>query len=166
MQSHPQIRVLGDPVLRTPTLPVQDIDDPELRGMIARMQTILDQAGGVGLAAPQIGSLRRVLIYRMPEVDDFQILINPQISPLDSQQLPAMEGCLSIPGIQLPVLRHVAVEVEASNLLGESYRFQAFDLEARILQHEIDHLDGILILDRVSPDLRREALMTLNNLSH
>ena len=164
MEGHPLISKLGDPILRTPCIPVSNVDDPELRGMIAKMQTILEQSGGVGLAAPQIGAIRQVLIYRMPQAEDFQILINPSLEPMGDEQQPAIEGCLSIPGIQLPVLRYTHVRVRATNLLGEHYQFDAYDLEARILQHEIDHLNGVLILDRVSPDLRREAMLSLNQL--
>jgi len=141
------------------------VDDVELRGMVQNMQLIIEQTGGVGLAAPQIGSLRSILVYRMPGAEDFQILVNPELEPLDGEQTPALEGCLSIPGIQLPVLRHNKVKVKATNMLGEHYQFEAVELEARILQHEVDHLNGILIIDRVSPDLKRQAMLAWNDIS-
>lgn len=164
MAGHPAIREIGDPVLRSSCIAVENFDDPSLIRLVLSMQHILEQAGGIGLAAPQVGSLRRVLIYRLPDTQEHQILLNPQIQPVSEVQVPALEGCLSIPGIQLPVLRYTQIQVTAHDIAGEQHTFQAQDLEARVLQHETDHLNGILILDRVSPLLRREALFALAGL--
>lgn len=168
MPPHPSIRTFGDPVLRSVCSPVERFDQ-SLLDRIAAMQEVMKQSGGVGLAAPQIGSLQRILVYRLPceseEAQDsqaaFRVLVNPEWESLDQGQQPAMEGCLSLPGIQLPVIRCYAIRVTGQDHLGRPVDFQAQDLEARIIQHEVDHLDGKLILDRVDPQLRREAIMLL-----
>ena len=141
--------------------------DQALLGRIEGMKVIMEQSGGVGLAAPQIGSLQRLLVYRMPPAEDgtqmdFKVLANPEWISLEQGQQPAMEGCLSLPGVQLPIIREYAIRVIGHDQNGQLVDFQAEDLEARIIQHESDHLNGKLILDRVAPEIRREAIMLLN----
>jgi peptide deformylase len=150
-----QIRTLGDPVLREPARPVQEFD-AELAALSRRMVTIMRDAPGVGLAATQLGVLRRVIVY---EVDDEPVtLVNPTIVKASSDTEVLDEGCLSLPGMTLPVERPVAVRVRARDLRGRRLEYDTEGLEARVVQHEMDHLDGVLILERTSREERARAL--------
>jgi len=161
------IRQFGDPILRSVCSEVTQFNDA-LQEKIIVMKRIMEEAGGVGLAAPQVGSLQRMLIYRLPGDDgpsssgELQVLINPEWVSAGMGEQPALEGCLSLPGIQLPVVREVAIHVTAQDPTGGKVEFLAEDLEARIIQHETDHLNGKLILEHVSPEIRREAILTIN----
>jgi len=126
------------------------------------MFRLMDDANGVGLAGNQVGLLRRVLVYR-PDREDAEprALVNPSIVERSDELATEEEGCLSLGPLRVPVERHVRVSVEAKDEHGEPVRVDAENLEARILQHEIDHLDGVLIIDRTSPEARREALAAL-----
>lgn len=154
------IRQYGDPVLRTPAGAVRDFDE-ELGREIARMSQLMIDARGVGLAAPQIGALRRLLVYRLGEEGPTRALINPTITWSSDETEVDTEGCLSIGELLMDVPRAVSITVEAREADGSAVTLDAHDYEARVLQHEIDHLDGILILDRTPKDQRKEALRAL-----
>jgi peptide deformylase len=155
-----QIRSFGDPVLRTKARPIERFDDA-LREEVARMGKLMDDAIGVGLAATQVGVVHRLLVYRVQQHGELAALINPEIewSGRDSEAME--EGCLSLPGVLVEVDRPVHVRVRAQNEFGEPILIEASGLEARVIQHEIDHLDGVLILDRTSREERKEAMRIL-----
>jgi peptide deformylase len=154
-----QIRQYPDPVLRMAPPPVEEFDD-DLKRLVARMGELMKDANGVGLAATQVGVLRRLFVFS-PEEDEVAVLVNPQIVQRGDEVEADDEGCLSIQGVTMPVERSVSVRIEG---LDENGNEVAYDLEgtaARIVQHEVDHLDGKLILDRTTPAARREALAAL-----
>jgi peptide deformylase len=155
-----QIRSFGDPVLRTRARPIERFDDA-LREEIARMGALMDDAIGVGLAATQVGVVHRLLVYRVQQQAPLAALINPEVewSGRDSESME--EGCLSLPGVLVDVDRPIHVRVRALNEFGEPILIEASGLEARVIQHEIDHLDGVLILDRTSREQRKEAMRVL-----
>jgi peptide deformylase len=159
-----QIRQYPEPVLREPAREVGEFSE-DLRALVERMMRLMDDANGVGLAGNQVGLLRRVLVYR-PDREDAEprALVNPTIVERSEELATDEEGCLSLGPLRVPVERHVRVSVEARDENGEPVRVDAENLEARILQHEIDHLDGVLIIDRTSPEARREALAALRPL--
>jgi peptide deformylase len=154
------IRSFGDPVLRTRARPIERFDDA-LREEIARMGALMDDAIGVGLAATQVGVVHRLLVYRVQQQAPLAALINPEVewSGRDTESME--EGCLSLPGVLVDVDRPIHVRVRALNEFGEPILIEASGLEARVIQHEIDHLDGVLILDRTSRDQRKEAMRVL-----
>lgn len=159
MTSKSIVRV-GDPVLRQVAAAVDDPTDPSIRQLIDDMTVALDEAGGIGLAAPQIGVLQRVLIFWVPgaratdEPDDgacpLTALVNPVLEPLDDCMALGWEGCLSIPGLRGEVPRHLRMRVTAVTPEGEPFEAVVAGTRARVLQHEVDHLDGILYLDRMT----------------
>ena len=155
-----RIRSFGDPVLRTRARPIQRFDDA-LREEVARMGALMDDAIGVGLAATQVGVVHRLLVYRVQQQAPLAALINPEVewSGRDTESME--EGCLSLPGVLVDVDRPIHVRVRALNEFGEPILIEASGLEARVIQHEIDHLDGVLILDRTSRDQRKEAMRVL-----
>jgi peptide deformylase len=153
------IRVFPDPVLREPAAPVGAVDDA-VRKLIADMGETMRDAPGVGLAAPQVGVQRRVLVYSVSPEDPIRALVNPEIVERGGE-IVADEGCLSIPGLTYPVARAERVAVRGLDGDGRPVSYEATDFEARIIQHEVDHLDGILFLDRLTPELRREAMRVL-----
>lgn len=158
-----QIRQYGDPVLRTPTIEVTRFDR-DLRDEARFMVEIMDAAGGVGLAAPQIGKLSRMAVMRLGDDHrDVTVLCNPRITWRSDEEELGAEGCLSIgkATIVVEVPRAVAVRVEAQDLTGEPVTLEPTGYAARVVQHELDHLDGILMLDRTGPEDRREALRRL-----
>jgi peptide deformylase len=154
------IRRFGDPVLKSKATPVDRFDDA-LRAQVARMGGLMNDALGVGLAAPQIGLSQRLLVYRVGQDAPLIALVNPEIEWTSKDEEPAEEGCLSIPGIAVDVERPVHVRVRAQDETGAARVVEASGLEARVIQHEIDHLNGVLILDRTSRDQRKEAMRTL-----
>jgi peptide deformylase len=154
------VRKFGDPVLRTCARPVERIDDA-LRTEIERMGLLMNDAMGVGLAATQIGTLNRVLVYRVQQQAPVNALINPEIEWRGSEQEIAEEGCLSLPAVAVDVERPIHVRVRALNEHGDPITIEATGLEARVIQHEVDHLDGVLILDRTSREQRKEAMRAL-----
>ncbi|HKR08616.1 MAG TPA: peptide deformylase [Gemmatimonadaceae bacterium] len=149
------IRVLGDPVLRKPTKRVTEVTD-ELRQLIADMFETMYAAEGIGLAAPQVGRMERLAVVDV-EGQKFA-LINPEVIELGSDIEKAEEGCLSIPDIYGDVERPFTVTIRAMNENGEQYEATGSELLGRCFQHEIDHLDGKLFLDYLSP-LKRKAAM-------
>jgi peptide deformylase len=154
------VRRFGDPVLRTAARPVTQIDDA-LRTEIARMGLLMEDALGVGLAATQLGVLHRVLVYRVQQQAPVNALVNPEVEWRGDEQEIAEEGCLSLPAVLVDVERPIHVRVRGLNEYGDPIMVEASGLEARVIQHEIDHLDGVLILDRTTRDQRKEAMRVL-----
>jgi peptide deformylase len=156
------IKRLGDPVLKSSATPVDRFDD-SLRSQIGRMAALMGDALGVGLAAPQLGVSQRLLVYRVGPDAPLIVLANPQVEWESKDSDVLDEGCLSIPGITVDVERPLHVRVRALDEEGEDRVVEASGLEARVIQHEIDHLDGVLILDRTSREQRREAMRALRD---
>ncbi|HYP48297.1 MAG TPA: peptide deformylase [Thermoleophilaceae bacterium] len=154
------VRRLGDPVLKSSATPVDRFDD-SLRKQVSRMAAIMNDAMGVGLAAPQLGISQRLLVYRVGPDAPVIALANPEIEWTSRDEETLDEGCLSIPGVLVDVERPVHVRVRAVDEEGEDRLIEASGLEARVIQHEMDHLDGVLILDRTSRDQRKRALREL-----
>ena len=150
-----EVKTFGDPVLKTRAARVKEFDDALLR-LTEEMLVTMHEREGVGLAANQVGRLRRVLVAGIEE--DEYVLINPVIEARSEETEVLAEGCLSIPGILVDVERPVAVTVSGQDADGEELRFEAEGLLARVFQHEIDHLDGVLILDRTDRESRKAAL--------
>ncbi len=149
-----EIRRAGDPILREKSLPVKKIDKT-IRKLLDDMVETMDAADGVGLAAPQVGVSLRVIIV---DVEDKLLeLINPEIVFSDGTQVCQQEGCLSVPGLFGSVERALFIEVEALNRNGKKIKFSAEGFKAQAIQHEIDHLDGILFIDRASKIYKAEA---------
>jgi len=152
-----RIRLLGDPVLREVAEPVDRVDE-EVRVLIDDLMDTMYEADGIGLAATQVGVPIRVLVYEVREPEDVRgALINPRIVETSGRQKEE-EGCLSIPDLREIVQRAGRVVVEGLDADGEKVRIEAEGLLSRCLQHEIDHLDGVLFIDRVSP-LKRKMLL-------
>jgi len=154
------IRRLGDPVLKSRATPVDRFDD-SLRGQVARMAGIMGDAIGVGLAAPQLGISQRLLVYRVGPDAPVIALANPELEWTGKEEELLEEGCLSIPGVTVDVERPIYVRVRAQDEEGEERLIEASGLEARVIQHEMDHLDGVLILDRTTRDQKRQAMKAL-----
>ena len=154
------VRRLGDPVLKSRATEVDRFDD-SLKGQVARMAGLMQDAIGLGLAAPQLGISQRLLVYRVGPDAPVIALANPELEWVSKDQEIFDEGCLSIPGITVDVERPVHVRVRAVDEEGETRLVEASGLEARVIQHEMDHLDGVLILDRTSRDQRKQAMRAL-----
>ncbi|HXS43493.1 MAG TPA: peptide deformylase [Solirubrobacteraceae bacterium] len=157
------VRTFGDPVLRSEARPVE-VFDGELRAEIARMGGLMEDALGIGLAATQLGALRRVLVYRVEHSSPVNVLVNPELEWAGKEEEWMQEGCLSLPGVTVDVERPIHVRVRAQDGRGEPLIVEASGLEARVIQHEMDHLDGVLILDRTPRDQRKEAMRILREL--
>ena len=155
-----QVRKFGDPVLKTRARPVEQFDYG-LRSEVERMGALMSDALGVGLAATQLGVLHRVLVYRVQPHAPVATLVNPEVEWTGRELETMEEGCLSLPGVLVDVERPVHVRVRGRNEHGELLVVEASGLEARVIQHEIDHLDGVLILDRTSREQRKEAIRAL-----
>lgn len=156
-----QIRVLGDPVLRETALPITDFNR-DLGKIANKMIRIMRDAPGIGLAATQIGYMRRLLVY---DVDDEpQVLVNPEIVTMSPETEVENEGCLSVPEARVPVERALHIRVRAQDVHGSLLDYEADDLEARVIQHELDHLNGVLIVDRTTREARAEALRQLREM--
>ena len=154
------IRLLGDPVLRTPAAPVVDFD-AELRGLVADLTDTMLAAGGAGLAAPQIGVGLRVFTWYVD--GELGHLVNPGVTPVGDEDEVAPEGCLSIPGLRADCRRHLHVVASGWSVHGEPVRIEGSELLARAIQHETDHLDGVVFLDRLDPEVRAGALAALQD---
>jgi peptide deformylase len=154
------IRKYGDPVLRSRALPVERFD-AALADEVRRMGQIMHDALGIGLAATQVGVMHRVFVYRVDPDAPVAALVNPEIEWASDEREPLEEGCLSLPGVLVEVERPIHVRVRALDERGEEQLIEASGLEARVLQHEMDHLDGVLILDRTSRDQRKQAMRAL-----
>jgi peptide deformylase len=155
-----QIRQYPDPVLRMQAREVESFDD-DLASLVERMRHLLRDANGIGLAATQVGVLRRVFLFLPDPEQDAVALVNPRIVESSDERVSDDEGCLSLQGVVVPVERDERITVEASDSEGNEVSFELEGLPARIAQHELDHLDGVLILDRTTPEGRREALAVL-----
>lgn len=156
-----EIRVIGDPVLRERAVEVESFDRG-LRKLVKRMIKIMNDAPGIGLAAPQLGVLQRLLVYAVD--DDPHVLVNPVLTDFADEVEESDEGCLSVPGVTVPVTRPVRVHVLGADAYGEPLDFVAEGLEARVIQHEYDHLEGVLIVDRTSRSARAAALREMAEL--
>ncbi len=155
-----RVRKYGDPVLKTKARTVERFDDA-LRDEVRRMSELMVDALGVGLAANQVGVLNRVLVYRVQQQAPVAALVNPEIEWSGDQEETLEEGCLSLPGVHVDVDRAVFVRVRAQDEYGEPITVEASGLEARVIQHEMDHLDGKLVFDRISRGQRKEAMRAL-----
>lgn len=155
-----RVRKWGDPVLRTRARPIDRFDDA-LREEVARMGEIMNDALGVGLAATQLGVLHRLLVYRVQPESEVAALVNPEIEWAGEAQEVAEEGCLSLPEVLVDVERPLHVRVRGLDENGDAVVVEATGLEARVIQHEIDHLDGVLILDRTTREQRKDAMRAL-----
>jgi len=154
------VRKYGDPVLRSRALEIDRFDDA-LREEIRRMGELMHDSLGIGLAATQVGVMHRVLVYRVESDGAIAALVNPVREWESEEHEPMDEGCLSLPGVLVEVDRPVHVRVRAKDERGEDIVVEASGLEARVIQHEMDHLDGVLIVDRTSRDQRKQAMRTL-----
>jgi peptide deformylase len=156
------VRQYPDPVLRMKANEVADFDD-SVTSLVERMTALMEEARGVGLAAPQLGVLRRVLVYRTAEEDPVVALVNPRVVETGEETETSEEGCLSLGAatVVVEVERATAVTVEGSSPEGEPLRVEADGLQARVIQHELDHLDGVLTIDRTTPEQRKGALAQL-----
>ena len=150
----------GDPVLKSKASPVSGFG-PELRAEVERMIEIMRDSMGVGLAATQLGVLRRVLVFQAGADAEPTALVNPEVEWLSGEITLAEEGCLSLPGVSMDVERPLHARVGGLDMDGDPMRIEASGLEARVLQHEIDHLDGVLILDHAPREQRKGALRAL-----
>src|SRR5262249_9101937 len=155
-----QVVKFGDPVLKSRASPVGEMT-PELRSEVERMVGIMRDGMGVGLAATQLGILRRLLVFQAGGDAEPTALINPEIEWASNELVLAEEGCLSLPRVSMDIERPLHATVGGLDLDGDRVTIEASGLEARVLQHEIDHLDGVLILDRAPRDQRRLALRAL-----
>ncbi len=154
------VRKHGDPVLRSRALSIERFDDA-LRDEVRRMGQVMHDALGIGLAATQVGVMHRLLVYRVETEAAVAALVNPVLEWAGDEREPLEEGCLSLPGVLVEVERPVHVRVRAQDERGEPIVVEASGLEARVIQHEMDHLDGVLILDRTSREQRKDAMRTL-----
>jgi peptide deformylase len=154
-----QIRQYGDPVLRMKAHEVTSFDG-DLQGLVTRMRQLMHDARGVGLAATQVGILQRVFVFQKAE-DDVVAVVNPVLSATSEELETDDEGCLSLQGVTVPVERHLGVTLEGKDPDGAPLRFELEGHPARVAQHELDHLDGTLILDRTTDEARKEALAVL-----
>jgi peptide deformylase len=158
-----QIRQYPDPVLRMKAREVTEFDD-DLRSLVARMKQLMQEAQGVGLAANQVGIIRRVFVFQRGERGedgDLIVVVNPVIAETGPESEVDDEGCLSMQGVTVPIERPTTVTLTGKDENGEDVRLELEGLSARVVQHELDHLDGTLILDRTTPEARKEALGVL-----
>jgi peptide deformylase len=155
------IRTIGDPVLRQRARDVTDIDGALVK-LVEDMFEVMYAAPGVGLAAPQIGVSRRIFVFDSDEHTG--VLLNPEIIE-SSGEYEFVEGCLSVPGLHWPIVRPRQVLIRGLDLDGNEIEVEADDFEARIFQHEIDHLDGVLLIERLDDEQRKEAKRALRELA-
>ena len=154
-----QIRQYGDPALRLVAHEVVDFDD-DLRRLVERMTTLMHEAQGVGLAATQVGVLRRLFVFE-PDEEGPRVIVNPVVVERADETDVDEEGCLSLQGVRVPIERSVKVTLEGKDADGNDVRWELDDYGSRVVQHELDHLDGVLIIDRTDDEHRKEALSTL-----
>jgi peptide deformylase len=154
-----QIRQYPDVALKMAARPVDEFDD-ELRDLVERMKRLMRDAHGIGLAATQVGVLRRIFVFT-PAKDVVVAVANPEIVERSKETDIVEEGCLSIQGVLVPIERPLRITLEGKDENGEDVRFELEDIYARAAQHEADHLDGVLIIDRTTREAQREALALL-----
>ena len=155
-----QIRQYPDAVLRMRARDVEHFDD-DLARLADKLAHLMHDARGVGLAATQVGVLQRLFVFHVAEADDVTTIVNPEITVRTEETEVADEGCLSLQGVLVPVERAIAVTIEGQDGRGEPLRLELEEMDARVVQHELDHLDGVLMLERTDDESRREALATL-----
>jgi peptide deformylase len=155
-----QIRQYPDPVLRMRAHEVERFDD-ELARLAERMTTLMGEAAGVGLAGNQVGVLQRLFVFQPASEEEPRAIVNPEITARSEETLVDDEGCLSMQGVLVPVERALQVTIAGKDPRGEDVEFELEELGARVVQHELDHLDGVLIIDRTTTEGRREALAVL-----
>jgi len=155
-----QIRQYGDPVLRMRAREVEQFDQDLVR-LAERMTRLMQEANGVGLAGNQVGILQRIVVIQPGADEEPVALVNPELVERDGNAETDDEGCLSLQGVLVPVERSSRVVVAAKDPQGGDVRLELDELAARVVQHEIDHLDGVLIVDRTTDEARREALSVL-----
>jgi peptide deformylase len=155
-----QLRHWGDPALRSVASPVTRFD-AELAELAGRMGYLMDEAIGVGLAGPQVGVLKRLFVYRFADEEALGVLVNPELVRAGEERQTIEEGCLSIDRIHVPVERPALIEIRGVDLDGHELTVRAEGPDATILQHELDHLDGVLMLDRTDKPSRQAALRAL-----
>lgn len=157
------IRIIGDPVLKEVAAEVTDIDGALARvaqGMVAAMY----RADGLAVAAPQVGVGKRVVVYQLPDDPEPSVIINPRIVASSDEQWTYSEGCLSIPGVYWNIVRPKVVHVVGLDLDGNEISLEADELAARMYQHELDHLNGVLMTDRLNEDQQRDARRVVREL--
>jgi peptide deformylase len=154
-----QIRQYGDPALRLKAHEVTEFDD-DLHRLVDRMVALMHDAQGVGLAATQVGVLRRLFVFE-PDDEGPRAIVNPVIADRNDETAAEDEGCLSLQGVRVPVERNTSLTLEGKDPHGDDLRIELEGYGARIAQHELDHLDGVLIIDRTDNEHRKEALATL-----
>jgi peptide deformylase len=155
-----QIRQYPDAVLRMRAHEVDRFDETLAR-LAERMTELMHDARGVGLAATQVGVLQRLFVFQADEEDEVRAVVNPQITARSEELESGDEGCLSLQGVLVPVERSLSVTLEGQDLEGKPLRLELEELPARVVQHELDHLDGTLMIERTDPESRRGALATL-----
>ena len=155
-----QIRQYPDAVLRMRAHEVDRFDE-SLARLAERMTELMHDARGVGLAATQVGVLQRLFVFQADEEDEVRAVVNPQITARSEELESGDEGCLSLQGVLVPVERSLTITLEGQDLEGKPLRLELEELPARVVQHELDHLDGTLVIERTDPESRREALATL-----
>jgi peptide deformylase len=155
-----QIRQYPDAVLRMRAREVESFDDDLVR-LAEKMAHLMHDARGVGLAATQVGVLQRLFVFQPADSEDVVTIVNPSITERTEEVEVADEGCLSLQGVLVPVERAFGVAIEGQDVHGEQLRLELEEMDARVVQHELDHLDGVLMLERTSDEARREALATL-----
>jgi peptide deformylase len=154
-----QIRQYGDPALRLIAHDVDEFDD-DLRRLVDRMVVLMHEAQGVGLAATQVGVLRRLFVFE-PDEEGPRAIVNPVVVERGEETELGDEGCLSLQGVNIPVERSTHIVIEGKDPNGEDVRYELDEYGARVVQHELDHLDGVLIIYRTDDEHRKEALAVL-----
>ena len=157
-----QIRTFGDPVLASQALPVTDIDGKIVRIVDEMFDTLYDSDSGIGLAAPQVGIQRQIFVWDMD--DEPMVVLNPVIVESDGEWV-YDEGCLSIPGLYVEMTRPKTVLMKGIDMNGNEVAIEADELEARLFQHELDHLNGVLMFDRMQPEQRKAAMAEYKKLT-
>jgi peptide deformylase len=157
-----EIRVFGDPVLKQRAAEITDIDGTLVR-LVDDMVATMYAAPGLGLAAPQVGVQQRLFVYDLQDGSGPKAIVNPTIGESDGEWV-YEEGCLSVPGLAWEIVRPKQVLLTGHDLDGNEVAVEADELQARLFQHELDHLDGVLLLERLDPDTKKQAMRTLRNL--
>jgi peptide deformylase len=157
------IRIFGDPVLKQRAAEITDVDGTLVR-LAEDMIVTMHEAPGVGLAAPQVGVQKRLFVYDLQDGEGAKTIVNPVISE-SSGEWTYEEGCLSVPGLAWEIVRPKEVHLTGYDLDGNEVSIEADELQARLFQHELDHLDGVLLLERLDPDTRKEAMRTLREIN-
>ena len=157
-----KIRTFGDPVLKSEAAPITEIDGKVIRIVEEMFDTLYDSDSGIGLAAPQVGIQRQIFVWDMD--DEPMVILNPEIVESDGEWV-YDEGCLSIPGLYIEMTRPNWVLMRGIDLDGNTIEIEADELEGRLFQHELDHLKGVLMFDRMQPEQRKQAIAEYQRLT-